>query len=184
MLKILDLHWHWGIQRGLSAGDWHNHHRYRQWKDTGETRDKETSQEATYSLLLKHLQSIIIFHIIVNHKQLSIWKSFLDILTPFVTILFISFESIITAWASEIWLGHQRLFLPSPQVSPASTSETQYSLTVLILLALCAVFGALIFRSYATITSWIFNTSVTISVSFINLPFTSNPNILCSLLLT
>lgn len=122
-----------------------------------------------HTLSLWSIFNLSLSSILLSTINNFLWKSFLDFLTPFVTISFISFQFIITAWASEIWLGHQHLFLPSPQGSPASTSEIQYSVTVLILLALCAVFGALIFRSYDTVTSWIFNTSVTISVSFINL---------------
>lgn len=57
--------------------------------------------------------SVIIYHIIVNHKQLHIWNSFPDIL-PCFCFSFTWFQSIITAWASEIWLSQQCIFLPVP----------------------------------------------------------------------
>lgn len=134
MLKMLDLPWHWGTQRCLSAGDWHNHHQYRQWKNISDTRDKETWQETTYSLPLKHLKSASpplssIFLSIINNFPFE--KVLLTFLPLFVTVSFICFQSIITAWASEIWFGHQCLFLPSPQGCPVSTSEIQYSFIVL-----------------------------------------------------
>lgn len=47
--------------------------------------------------------------------------------TFFFTMLFICYQSIITAWASEIWLGHQHLLLPSLQGSTVTTWQTQYS---------------------------------------------------------
>ena len=132
LLRILHLHWQRGTQRGLSLGDWQNQHWYWEQKETDEFREKETWQEAPCCLplmLLKSTSSVSSI-LLSTRSKFSIGKiSFPDILTPFCyyAIYLLCFQSIITAWASEVWLGHQHLLLPSLQGSTVTTWQTQYS---------------------------------------------------------
>lgn len=160
-------------ERSFSS-DWHNQHWYKDWKDIYATKGKETWQEATYSLPLMHLKcaSLSISPILLSIiNKFSLEKKFSWHSYPF---LLLSYSSV----SNPLLLEPLKSDLVTNAYSYSISKVLQWPLVkshipfiVLILPALCAVFSTVdypIFRSYVSIPSWIFNTSLPISVPSIN----------------